>query len=70
MCRTAFLGCDLSSVEFSQAAVTALRFERSLIGGLGGIGDLRDLVLSPDVVVDFAVLFLASFGISVDDGTD
>ena len=61
---------DLTSAEFSQAVVTALRFERTLIDGLGGIGDLRDVVLSPDVVVDFAVPFLASFGITVDDGTD
>lgn len=68
--RTAFVGCDLTSAELSQAVVTALRLERTIVDGLGGIGDLRDVVLSPDVVVDFAVPFLTSFGITVDDGTD
>jgi uncharacterized protein YjbI with pentapeptide repeats len=68
--RTAFVGCDLSGAEFSQAAVTALRLERTVIDGLGGIGDLRDVILSPDVVVDFSVPVLASFGITVDDGND
>jgi len=60
----------LSAAEPSQAVVTALRLERTIIDGLVGIGDLRDVVLSPDVVMDFAVPFLASFGITVDDGTD
>ncbi|MET0160962.1 MAG: pentapeptide repeat-containing protein, partial [Acidimicrobiales bacterium] len=68
--RIRFLGCDLTGAEFSRAVVTALRLERSTVDELGGIGGLRDIVLSPDQVVSFALAFLASFDITVDDPDD
>jgi uncharacterized protein YjbI with pentapeptide repeats len=68
--RARFVGCDLTGAELTKVAVEALRIERSTIVDLGGIGDLRDIVLTPDEIVSFALPFLASFGITVDDGDD
>ena len=45
--RTAFIGCDLTGAELSKAVVAEVRLERSTIIDVGGIGDLRDIVLSP-----------------------
>jgi uncharacterized protein YjbI with pentapeptide repeats len=67
---TGFLGCDLTGAEFSRAVVTGLRLERTTVYDVGGIGDLRDVVLSPDQVVSFALAFLAAFDITVDDPDD
>ena len=47
---TAFIGCDLTGAELSKAAVGEVRLERSTIIDVGGIGDLRDIVLSPELV--------------------
>ncbi len=68
--RTAFIGCDLTGAELSKAVVAEVRLERSTIIDVGGIGDLRDIVLSPELVTSFAIPFLASFGITVDFGDE
>ena len=57
------LADDLEEVD-----VADVRLERTTIVDTQGIGGLRDIVLSADMVVPFALAFLDSFGITVDDG--
>ena len=56
------------AAELAKAVVADVRLERTTIVDTQGIGGLRDIVLSADMVVPFALAFLDSFGITVDDG--
>jgi uncharacterized protein YjbI with pentapeptide repeats len=68
--RSTIARCDLTEAQLAKAVVSDLHLEGSTLDGAEGIGDLRDVTLGRDQVVSFALAFLASFDIRVDDADD